>query len=394
MADIAMLVTNRYEPDPRVHKEAASLVAAGHRVRVYAFDRQQEMPRGDEILDGVELHRLRLGHYPPGQLLAVARGLWRFAEAVKQLLLRDPPDVVHCHDQDTCAMGTWWQGQRARSGGRGLFVFDAHDFYWTYPLMADVVSPWRKLAARATAELLKLAGWHYARRADLLVTVSQAIATHPGFAELYRRWGAQPLVVWNAPRKVRKIPALPARFTVGYFGYVREPAMFRWLISAIAQLPQDERPALRIAGGGVEYAKVERLLREGAQRLDLPLQLSGPFSMQDLPSLMADCSVQFCVYPLSSGNMAYTVPVKLFDAVAHGRKVIGNAQTLMGDFITANGWGEVVPEGNPESLAAALLKLRQELADTSIAPSLTAPPSWEEQADKLRGAYARLLQRA
>ena len=226
---------------------------------------------------------MQVGRYAPGQLFSVALGLRRFAQAVKVQLAHDPPDVVHCHDQDTCALGTWWQGQRARRGRRGLFVFDAHDFYWTYPLMADARSRWHQLAARATAQLLKGLGFYYARRADLLLTVSEAIAEHEGFAEQYRRWGANPVVLWNAPLAVRRIPALPAQFTVGYFGYVREPAMFRWLIAAIAELPAAHRPALRIAGGGVEYGKVRQILDEASRRLGFSLRMTGAFSLRGAP---------------------------------------------------------------------------------------------------------------
>ena len=38
-----MIVSNRYDPDPRVQKVAEALVAAGHSVRVYAFDRQHAL---------------------------------------------------------------------------------------------------------------------------------------------------------------------------------------------------------------------------------------------------------------------------------------------------------------------------------------------------------------
>jgi hypothetical protein len=87
MARVAMLVSNRYDPDPRVQKEAASLVAAGHEVDVYAFDREQVMSVLDETLDGVRVHRLQLGRYPYGQIVPTLLGMPRFLSAVKKLLL-------------------------------------------------------------------------------------------------------------------------------------------------------------------------------------------------------------------------------------------------------------------------------------------------------------------
>lgn len=384
-----MVVTNRYEPDPRVHKEAVSLVAAGHRVRVYAFDRQAEMAAVYEISDGVEVHRLHVGHFTSGNMWSMAWGLRRFRAAVRKRLRADPPDVVHCHDQDTCAIGLWWQRQRGRGGRRGIFVFDAHDLYFTYPLMSDLGAPARRLAMHAASRLLSLSERLYVRRADLLITVTESIGRHEGFAEHYLRQGARPLVIWNAPLEIGNVAPLPAHFTVGYFGVVREPEMFRWLASAIALLPPALRPAVHIAGGGVEYARVQAILEEAAARLGFPLIMSGAFSMRELPALLAACSVQFCVYPLHSGNMAHTVPVKLFDAVAHGRRVIGNADTLMGDFITQRGWGQVVRQGDVEGLATALKTLQREILNASQ-PAWTPPPVWEGEARKLCAAYKTL----
>ncbi len=388
MANVAMVVTNRYEPDPRVQKEAASLVAGGHRVRVYAFDRMSEAPHALERLDGVEIIRLQLGHYPYGKVAPTALGLRKFRHAVREALLRDPPDVLHCHDQDTCSLGAWWQGRRLPSGARAKFVFDAHDFYWTYPLYVDRPARWR----HALSGVLKAQGFHYVRKADLLITVTEGVGRHPGYAELYRGWGVDPVVLWNAPRAVAQIPAFPPVFTLGYYGYVRDAEMFRWLVAAIEQLPPAERPAVHVAGAGVAHAEVERMLREASARLGFEARVTGAFDMRDLGSLMAECSAQFCVYSLGSGNMGRTVPVKLFDAVAHGRPVIGSTGTLMADFIEHNDWGCVVDQGDISGLAAALRSTRARVMESAQPLALRPAPTWEQQGQRLCEAYAKLLQ--
>lgn len=382
-----MIVSNGYDPDPRVQKEAASLVAAGHRVRVYAFDRSCEARVLHEVIDGVEIHRLQLGRYPYGAILPTLVGMRRFSSAVRERLTREPADVVHCHDQDTCSIGLWWQSRRDARGRRGRFVFDAHDFYWTFLLMADQDS----LLRRGAASLLKLSALRYVRRADLLITVSESIGGHPGCAELYRSWGGDPLVLWNAPPRVTVLPPLPETFTVGYLGNVRELSMFQWLVAAIESLPASERPAVRVAGGGLEQARVRAFLEREAGRLGFGLRVSGAFDMKEMPALMAECSVQFCTYPLGSGNVLRAAPVKMFDATARGRMVIGNADTLMGDFITQRDWGWVVHEGDVPELARALREARRRLQGKTQPPALTPPPTWEEQGDKLCAAYERLL---
>ena len=41
---VLMLLTNAYDPDPRVRQEALALVAMGWRVRIVAWDRDAEAP--------------------------------------------------------------------------------------------------------------------------------------------------------------------------------------------------------------------------------------------------------------------------------------------------------------------------------------------------------------
>ncbi len=397
MAHIAMIVTNRYDPDPRVQKEAASLVQAGHRVVVYAFDRQGEIEAREERLQGVEIRRLRPRVSDYGRVVPVLLGLSAFGAEVRRQLLRDPPDALHCHDHDTCFIGYWWQKWGARAAGqqratakverRGLFVFDVHDLYWTRLLSASS----NRLLRRAGAKLLQASDRFYARAADLLITATDAVDYHPGLAAIYREWGCDPLTIWNAPLPVQRLPPLPERFTVGYFGSIRDLDMFRWLVDAIARLPPESRPDLRVAGAGVLQAEVGSLLQSASDRLGLRLQLGGRFAPWELPELMAGCSVQYCVYSLEHGNMDRAVPVKLFDSIVNGRPVIGNSDCLMGDFIARYGAGWTAPAGDVPALAAALSEAGRRLEHGRPPAPLTSPPLWPEQGSRLAEAYSRIL---
>ena len=377
-----MVVSNRYDPDPRVQKEATTLVEAGHRVQVFAYDRAHDGGPAEEVRQGVRIHRLRLKCRAYGVNAGTLLGLSEFRRAVSRILNADPPDVLHCHDQDTCALGLAFKQRR---GTR--FIFDAHDFYWTFLTREKSVAAWRRGAAR----LLEASHRRYARAADLLITVTDSVSEHPGTADLYRRWGCDPLVIWNAPLAVHSPPPLPARFTVGYYGNVRAPAMFDWLLQAIEAMPEAERPALRVAGGGTAQSAVATRLQHAENHLGIPVHVTGPFAMEELYALMAECSIQYCAYP-RQGNVERSVPVKLLDAVAHGRRVIGNADMLMGDWIREKNWGWAVREGDVSMLTRALTQAAESLAGRGERPSpLSPPPTWEEQEARLLAAYDRLL---
>ena len=63
--------------------------------------------------------------------------------------------------------------------------------------------------------------------------------------------------------------------------------------------------------------------------------------------MMAQTSVQYCPYPTARGNIDRAMPVKLLESVAYGRLVIGNGETLMGEWIARNDWGWGVAEDEP-----------------------------------------------
>jgi len=390
MARVAMIVSNRYDPDPRVEKEARSLASGGHEVTIYAFDRFCEMEQAQEERDGLRIERIQPPIPMPRNMVGTRLGLLHFSREVRDRLTRSRPLVVHCHDQDTCAIGLWWKTRGAARAGvvGGRFVFDAHDLYWTWALLPNPNARWRA----ALAFTLRLADKRYARAADLLITVTEACGGHAGTAEIYREWGCDPVVIWNAPNPPSTVPQLPERFCVGYVGNVREPAMFRDLLQALRLMRHEERPAVRIAGLGRSADEVRRMFETEAPSLGIKLQITGGFSVTELPNLMADCSVQYCVYPTQRGNIDRAMPVKLLESIAYGRRVIGNADTLMGDAIAANAWGWVVPEGDPSALASALRQARATCTNEAGAlPALCPPPLWPEQGRRLLVAYDRLL---
>lgn len=383
---VVMLVSNRYDPDPRVHKEACSLAAAGHVVHVLAWDREHELPES-ECRDGVYVERLRVWRARLGDLAATALGLVSFRRAARRRIRELAPRVVHCHDHDTCAVGLWWKRKGARCSGvrRPRFVFDAHDLYWTWLRIGHRSSLWRSGVSR----VLEAEDRYFARRADLLITVTERRGAYPGLAEIYRDWGCEPLVILNAPPRSEGAPALPGRFTVGYFGTIREVAMFHWLTEAVSRLAPERRPSLRLAGGGVAASAVAEHLERFGRGSGVDVKVQGRFTLSDIPTLLADVSVQYCLYP-TRGNMDRALPVKLLESVAARRPVIANALSLMEPWVEQHRWGWCVPEGDVEALAQALESAYRWHAGARR-PVLISPPFWEEQGAKLVAAYERLL---
>ena len=100
MANVAMIVTNACDPDPRVIDSARWLSEQGHQVTIHAYDRQQTSP-AIATIDGVKIIRYHLGKSPYGGLLKTGLGIRRFQYSVLTRLKQNAPDVVVCHDADT-----------------------------------------------------------------------------------------------------------------------------------------------------------------------------------------------------------------------------------------------------------------------------------------------------
>ncbi len=385
MANIAMVVSNRHDPDPRVQKEAEALVNAGHSVRIYAYDRGHEIKVQNEIINGVEIERIRTNVVPYGKIIKTGLGLRKFRSIVKKKLLEKPVEIVHCHDQDTCSIGLWWKNKND-----GKFVFDAHDLYWTWLLLPNPNSIIRKMGAL----LLKKRDRKYAQKADLLIVATEGFENKNGFKEIYNAWRKDVLVIMNAENKYSNSWTYPEKFTIGYFGNLRDLKMFKSLIKAVKMIDKEKRPFLRIAGGGALSKKIKGIF-ENTTGIDY--KITGRYSHTELENLMNECSVQYCLYSSKRGNIQHTIPAKLFSSVACGKKAIVNSNSLTSKICKKYNWGWEVNE-DIENISKLILELHEKWSLLSKVEKEDKYPfgkfknniNWDSQANKLTEAYFNL----
>lgn len=378
---VAMVVTNRYDPDPRVHKEACSLARAGYHVSVFAYDRLHELSER-EVIDGVIVHRIRARLSELGNLPATTFGIADFQRRVAKILRQSTPWAIHCHDQDTARIA---MSLKRRLAKPPHFVLDIHDLYWENFLKLDGFGLpwWRETGSVILRGLCK----RYARNADRILVATEGKGKHEGLAEIVRSWGGDPRVVLNVSNSPTRTTALPKKFTIGYVGFVRYIAPFEWLIDAIARLDPEERPRVVIAGGGTKETEVRAMMERASRRLQFEIEIRGRFNSDELIDLIGDTHVQYSVFPRNA-NTERALPCKMFDSVAQRRPVIGNSDFLMSDWIAENNWGWTVREGDCAQLAAVLRQARGEYA--RVVEGMRTPPSWEEQGEKLLAMYQSL----
>src|SRR5262249_12465376 len=117
---VSMLAFNRQVRDPRVWKEAKSLVQRGALVDVYML-RGGEQPFSERVEDGMTVWRFSSSSPASrNRPVAALRASWSLA----CLLRTKHYHVYHCHDGDTLAWGLFLSRR-----DRAPLVYDAHEYF-------------------------------------------------------------------------------------------------------------------------------------------------------------------------------------------------------------------------------------------------------------------------
>jgi len=101
---ILMLLSNGLSPDPRVFKEAKTLVQNNYDVTIYCLDRNCNLPE-TEVIDGIKIKRFRVGIVTPSSVLKTPIALWKFKGLINKETKNKSFDIVHAHDFDTASWG-------------------------------------------------------------------------------------------------------------------------------------------------------------------------------------------------------------------------------------------------------------------------------------------------
>ena len=125
--NILMILSNPFIVDPRVYREAKSLVEAGHSVTIIVWDRHKDYPQ-EEVINGIKLvriHNTKLMRILPHDLFR--NPIWWRIAYKKGLELNNNGfniDVVHCHDLDTLLTGVWLKKKLGIK-----LIYDSHEIF-------------------------------------------------------------------------------------------------------------------------------------------------------------------------------------------------------------------------------------------------------------------------
>lgn len=366
-ASVLMLLANGFHPDPRVHREATSLIEGGFSVTVLCLDRDCDLPTSEEI-DGVEVHRVRVGEVRPGEYLSVSRALALFgvlgAREARSLNRKKTFDLIHCNDFDTIAMGLLlgrlW---------RVPVVYDIHDLYSSF------------FCGGLPGVLVQKIDDVFYRAADAMLIVNEEFRTLPGLQ------GKDVTVIMNVPGKegagIREDDD-EGLFYAGNLNLLRD---MRW---ALPVFEESGFPVV-FAGDGPLRTEYEKMARGRG------VELLGRIPPQEVYERTGRCRAVLALYDTSYPNNRFASPNKLFDAMKFGKPAVVSSGTVMARIVEEAECGLVVPYGDAGALTAALRTLRDDEAYGRMCENAHRAHrerfNWEIMADRLVALYRSLTEK-
>jgi len=94
---VLMLLTNAYDPDPRVRQEALALIGMGCRVKLMAWDRDLKAP-ASECMEGVDVERVFVSSTHGRGATQIFIYAWLYLKMLWRGI-RTSFDVVHSQDR-------------------------------------------------------------------------------------------------------------------------------------------------------------------------------------------------------------------------------------------------------------------------------------------------------
>jgi glycosyltransferase involved in cell wall biosynthesis len=376
---VLMLLSNCFNPDPRVYAEAHALLKSGYEVVVLGWDREHKRP-AREVIEGIEVERIHLSSsHNRGATQAF------YALAVNFVMLKrglgHAFDVVHGHDFDTlpAAYLLGWLKRKP-------VVYDSHEDY--AGMLHGVVPIWIQRCIRWVETRL-------VRRVNLLITVGEKLRR-----DFETRGCGRAIVVGNWKHRQDFQISDEERLRVRRQLDIPEPAL---LVCYIGQLDFDrkipellEAVAVRskvhliIGGAGSELKAVQDFASRHCN-----IHFVGYVDVAGLQRYTAASDVIYYGIDTESPNSQYSAPNKLFEALAAGKAVISGHFGEVEQIVTSTRCGILVDSFSVQEIVQALdlcsdpglLREWQENAARAGEKIYT----WDRAAEGLTESYATLF---
>jgi len=340
---ILMLLSNAFDPDPRVHREALALIEAGHQVTILCWDRDRKA-KAAEIVDGIYLKRIYVssthGRGSAQMFYLVAFWVKAFLSGRKMDF-----DIVHSHDFDTLPLGY----ALARLRGAQL-VYDSHESY--IDMVHHLPTAIRKLIVFTENWLLK--------RTDLVITVGNILM------EFLQNRGATKVCVvgnWQNPSHfqfdetelqdgMKNLGIEEGQKVIAFIANLGIERKIPELIEAVSKTPD----TFLILGGNGPCAG---LALEAADKFS-NIHYLNYVDPQNVPYYTAIADIIFYGFDPENPNARFSAPNKLFECLAAGKVMLTGDFGEIGRIVREMECGIILPDYSVSAIQTAINDLTVE----------------------------------
>ncbi|MBU1342495.1 MAG: glycosyltransferase family 4 protein [Proteobacteria bacterium] len=352
---ILMLLSNAFDPDPRVQREAVALASNGYEVHILCWDRDLKAAEY-EVLDDINIHRVYVqSTHGRGATQIAFLGLFWIKAFVKGLSKQF--DYVHAHDFDTLPLGYALSKIK-----KAKLIYDSHESYvdmlYSHPV-------WLK-------KLIFSMENFFLKRVDLLITVGEKLRNH------FEKRGAKNNCVvgnWQDPEKFIFTKDLVAseREKIGIsknqkvISFIANLGIERQVLQLVEAVKQTPDIFLIIGGNGACRQLVETAAKECRN-----IHYLGYVKPHKIPMYTACSDIVFYGFDPHNPNARFSAPNKLFEGLAAGKIILTCDFGEIGKIVKETQCGIILDSYSVKDLKKAFNRLLSENSQEWCQNSLNA----------------------
>ncbi|MBM7560890.1 glycosyltransferase [Fusibacter tunisiensis] len=363
MKKVIMIVTNRYDPDIRVHKEAKYLVDRGFDVEVLCWDRENDYINSPtDKIDGVKVRRF-FPYAKCGTGIRQIRSYFKFILEIKKYLSKIEFNYLHCHDLDGAIAGYSVKSKKSR------LIFDMHEFYEMQK---------EKLKYK---EIIRIIVNYLQNKSDAIIYVNEVQIRH-----LNDKLKSKSIYLPNYPNTTDYLGVKKSKnstLNISYIGVVRQFDELKNLMEACNSL---ENVFISIHGDGRAFNKLNSIKENYVNT-----KITGRYNPKESSRLYSDTDISYIVYSKDNPQHMIGYPVKFFEAIITKTPVIVTKGSVLEGFISEHDIGFAVDGESVEEikdLVSYINANRQVLREKiKNIEKIQFSYSWEEVVKNLENIY-------
>lgn len=328
-----MLLSNAFDPDPRVHREAVALIDHGYSVKLLCWDRDLTTP-SRETVDGIDVQRV---YVKSTHGRGITQMFYLFCFWMKAFFSALSIDchLIHAHDFDTLPLGYALSKVK-----RAKLVYDSHESY--LDMVHHLPGPIKKAILFTENFIIK--------RVSLLITVGELLRSH--FADRGAR-NTRVVGNWQDPEqfefsndvlreKRRELGIGRDQIVIVFIANLGLERQLPQLIGAVSQCPW----IFLILGGDGFFRKIAE---KAAKQYENIVYL-GFVEPPIVPLYTALSDMVYYGFDPENPNARFSAPNKLFEALAAGKAIITADFGEIGKIVRANRCGIILPRYDTEEI--------------------------------------------